>query len=111
MSRTFRRTRKNAIHQHLGTFGEFKGYWWMQQTADRKGMALRELFDLHTRQFHMDRDNEGRRNPPRWWRREFGAKRVRIANKRMLQRHLECDTFDMHSPEPFVNRYFVTFWL
>lgn len=35
MSRTFRRTRKNAAQQHMGTFGEFKGYWWMQQTADR----------------------------------------------------------------------------
>lgn len=30
---------------------------------------------------------------------------------RRNKRHLEYDTFDMHTPEPFVNRYFVTFWL
>lgn len=111
MSRTIRRKSKNAVRHYLGTFGEFEGYWWMHQTAARMGLTMRELFDLHTRQFHMDRDGEGRRNPPYWYRREQGSLRVRQANKRMLHRHLEYDTFDAHLPEQYVPRCGVYFWL
>lgn len=111
MSRTTRRKAQFDSRRYLGTFGEFKGLPWMYDNAERKGLTLRELFDLNTRQFHMDRDGEGRRNPPYWYRREQGSLRVRQANKRMLHRHLEYDTFDAHLPEQFVPRCGVYFWL
>lgn len=110
MSRTNRRTRNNPVLRYLGTYGEFRGCWWMCARAEDEGKTPRELYGQLVRQFHMDREG-GRRNPPRWYRREQGSLRVRQANKRMITRHLEYDTFDAHLPEQFVNRFNVLFWL
>ncbi len=104
MSRTTRRTHHKAAWHYHGNFDRFTGRWWSEAAAERKGMTLRELYDTYIRHYHMDRDGEGRRTPPRWFRNMYGSRWVRHRNRALIIRHLQDDSFDCHLPEPFKGR-------
>ncbi len=104
MSRTTRRNHHNAAKHYIGTFGQFKGRWWNESAAQRKGLTLRELYDLEVRRYHMDLDGEGRRKPPRDFRNMYGSRWVRRRNRDLIIRHLQNGCFDSHLPEPFKSR-------
>lgn len=104
MSRTIRRNRNNAAWHYFGGFDHFAGFWWSEAAAERKGMTVREHYEHEVRRFHMDRDGEGQRKPPRDFRNMYGSRWVRHRNRALIIRHLQDDCFDSHLPEPFKSR-------
>jgi len=111
MSRTIRRRKdKWKFHQVVGSFEEFTGpcpgypnsKTWEQGQSEKSGVSLEKMYDQWVAFFYRD-SNPGQRGAPRWFRRMYGSKHVRLVNQHQLHICNKYDEWDQHVPLLFVN--------
>jgi hypothetical protein len=107
MSRTFRRNKSYLIKSWVGRPDDIDSW-------DCKRFQLTDpsqVYQIKVRRFISDSGSKGYPcGVPRWYRRIFGSKATRIANRREIQRCVTQDCWDDHKPHFFRDNAAYSWW-